>query len=306
LNYLFVFKLGFGFIGAAMSISTSRNLQPLLYLLYMFIYKKAHIEAGAWTPWSWATFSKSRRQALEAQAVPQIGTLIFQSAVSQVTTLLISSLGTVAIATSSAVQNLTMIWNISLNATLAAICGVRVGLHIGAGNVEAAKNATLLIVEITFWTALLCGLPTCMWAKAGLSTMTSDEEVINMGVNLLPAFCIGTFGMIVVECISGGCFTSQGRVVLSTVISMGVALPSTIGAVGLCVFVWHNLYAVFWGQTAAFYVQALVCMLFFYRSDWKQCVEDAKQRQETGSPAPAQSPASFSSPGLVRNTAKDV
>jgi len=50
LNWTFVFGgpfqyapfgwRGFGFVGAAMSISTSRCLQPLTYWLYMFAYRK--------------------------------------------------------------------------------------------------------------------------------------------------------------------------------------------------------------------------------------------------------------------------
>ena len=64
LNWIFVFGgplqylegawsfHGFGFIGAAMSISASRCLQPLTYWLYMFVYCGAHKET--WPGLSWA------------------------------------------------------------------------------------------------------------------------------------------------------------------------------------------------------------------------------------------------------------
>ena len=54
LNWIFVFGgpfrrfaatnhwKGLGFVGAAVSLSCSRCLQPLTYFLYMFVYKKAH------------------------------------------------------------------------------------------------------------------------------------------------------------------------------------------------------------------------------------------------------------------------
>jgi len=59
LNWIFVFGgpfrhlcgwHGFGFIGAAMSLSCSRSLQPLMYWLYMFCWKQHHKET--WPGWN--------------------------------------------------------------------------------------------------------------------------------------------------------------------------------------------------------------------------------------------------------------
>ncbi|CAK0846555.1 unnamed protein product [Prorocentrum cordatum] len=83
---------GLGFIGAAISLSCSRSLQPLFYWLYMFAWRRAHVET--WPGWSERTFL--RRQHVKAfmkMSAPQIGTLIFQAVVGQATTLLIRSWG---------------------------------------------------------------------------------------------------------------------------------------------------------------------------------------------------------------------
>lgn len=82
LNWIFVFGgpfqyepigwHGFGFVGAAMSISTSRCLQPLTYWLYMFVYKKAHRET--WPGLSWAFLQRERVRAFltQARAAPSL------------------------------------------------------------------------------------------------------------------------------------------------------------------------------------------------------------------------------------------
>ena len=63
LNWVFVFGgpfrhmkwcghwRGLGFIGAAVSLSCSRCLQPLFYWLYMFVWRKEHLEF--WPGWKW-------------------------------------------------------------------------------------------------------------------------------------------------------------------------------------------------------------------------------------------------------------
>ena len=109
-----------------MSISASRCLQPLTYWLYMFVYRRAHLET--WPGLSSAFLRPDRVRRFLAQALPLIGTLlfqppgrvlahvrdmsvtrpagtlIFQSVSGQVTTLLIAQLGALATSASPAVK----------------------------------------------------------------------------------------------------------------------------------------------------------------------------------------------------------
>jgi hypothetical protein len=68
LNWVFVFGgpfrslgwNGFGFIGAAISLSCSRSLQPLFYWLYMFVWRRAHVDT--WPGWSWEFLGRERNK----------------------------------------------------------------------------------------------------------------------------------------------------------------------------------------------------------------------------------------------------
>ena len=143
LNWLFVFGgpfqylpegsawHGFGFIGAAMSISTSRCLQPLTYYLYMFVWRRAHLET--WPGLTCDFLRADRVRSFLVQALPLIGTLIFQSVSGQVTTLLIAQLGKLAIAASSAVAAATQVASAGLSAAFTAVAGIRIGYHLGRG-----------------------------------------------------------------------------------------------------------------------------------------------------------------------------
>merc|ERR1719247_3592542 len=79
LNWLFVFGgpfrsagywSGFGFIGAAMSLSVSRSLQPLAYWLYMFVWKKGHEET--WPGWSRDFLKRDTLKIFMNQSLPQV------------------------------------------------------------------------------------------------------------------------------------------------------------------------------------------------------------------------------------------
>merc|ERR1719203_2258204 len=137
LNWIFVFGgpfynwfgwEGFGFVGAAMSLSCSRSLQPLAYWLYMFVWKKAHLDT--WPGLSWKFLDKQRNRAFLGQSLPQVGTLILQATMNQSTTLMISQLGPLAIACSTASTALTSVFTGGLSTTCTATAGIRVGYHL--------------------------------------------------------------------------------------------------------------------------------------------------------------------------------
>ena len=140
LNWVFVFGgpfrfakrfgnlRGLGFIGAAVSLSLSRCLQPLVYWVYMFQLKKAHV--GFWPDTGGVRGLKSyvRKHHPSAvtceflkQGVPLVGTLVFSATVSQATTLLVSKLGTDAVAATTAVSTATVMWAGAINAMFSMV-----------------------------------------------------------------------------------------------------------------------------------------------------------------------------------------
>jgi multidrug resistance protein, MATE family len=108
---------GFGFIGAAISLSISRTMQGVCYYLYMFVYKEHHRNAWPEAGWSLSHHTKDRTMEFFKQAIPNIGTLLFQVVAGQANTVLVGRLGDLSIAASSALSTVTIPWSGTLSAT---------------------------------------------------------------------------------------------------------------------------------------------------------------------------------------------
>lgn len=152
LNWLFVFGgpfkhwNGLGFIGAAISLSISRTSQSVVYFIYMFLIKKNHLNTWPDAGWSFKHHTWDRTKEFMKQSLPNIGTLLFQCAASQATTVLVGRLGDGPIAASSAISTVSYPWSGTLGATCTTISGVRTGFHMGRGQPNAAKQSTWLVL----------------------------------------------------------------------------------------------------------------------------------------------------------------
>jgi len=314
LNWLFVFGgpfyymfgwEGFGFVGAALSLSISRSSQPLAYWLYMFVYRKAHEET--WPGWSWAFLAKERRTTFLNQSLPQVGTLILQSVLNQCTTLMISQLGNVSIAASSAASSLTSIFTGGLSTSCTALAAIRVGFHLGKGDHVAARRTCILVF---IFSAICVGIISVLllpFRHHAVAVMTSDVDVKPVAATLLLPVLLNTFAGMLVSCNTGGVFTSQGRNKLSTILSMGVELPMSLGSVFVAVIVMHcQILAVYWCQACITWLEMLIVVLIWQRSNWPQYAREALERQEVTSATepepPCASPAimAFASPSVQK------
>ena len=143
LNWVFVFGgpfqyfsmfgnwKGFGFVGAAISLSFSRTLQPVTYAYYMFYVKSYHKDA--WPGWDLSMHTKTRMKEFLMQSLPRVGTNIFQSVIGQSTTILISQLGAEAVAASTAVSVITRIYTGALCAVSSSNPSLPVSCEQGHG-----------------------------------------------------------------------------------------------------------------------------------------------------------------------------
>jgi len=295
LNWTFVFGgplqyacgwTGFGFIGAAMSISASRCLQPLTYWLYMFVYRRAHLET--WPGLSSAFLRPDRVRRFLAQALPLIGTLIFQSVSGQVTTLLIAQLGTLAISASSAVSAATQVASSGLSAAFTAVAAVRIGFHLGRGDVRASKAAMWLVVGTSVGTSLLT--VAVLWPlRAQLCELvTSDSEVVPVASMLVAAAFVAAGLSQLVSIGTSGVLSGQGRTFVTTLLSFGFELPTSIGGTALLVYVAklrgkEGLLAITWAGGGFSLVEVGVVALIILCGDWRRFAADAKARQEADS-----------------------
>merc|ERR1712070_88265 len=284
---------GFGFIGAAMSLSCSRSLQPLAYWLYMFIWRKAH--ADTWPGWSWAFLQPSRNKAFMAQSLPQVGTLILQATMNQSTTLMISQLGPMAIAASSATTAITQIFTGGLSTTCTAMTGIRVGFHLGQGNWKASRRASVVVFRFAALVVMCIAAVLIPLRRQAAAVMTNDPAVQGYTEQLLGPVLLQTFAAMIVQCNVGGVFTSQGQTKLATMLSMGVELPMTLGIVAVLVFVVHTtVVPLYWGQACVFWLEMFICLAIWKGSDWPRYADEAKTRQEANASSPvavAASPA---------------
>jgi len=288
LNWVFVFGgpfrgiwNGFGFIGAAISLSISRTMQGVVYFLYMFVYKQYHKATWPDDGWSFTHHTKARTAEFMKQTLPNIGTLLFQSAISQATTVLVGRLGELPIAASSALSTITIPWSGTLSATTCTISGVRVGYHLGRGDGHAAKqSAWLVLYFITIVTAVMVVifLP---FKRSILDVATDDDAVLSLAATLVPAMLAGTFVNLLVGNITSGVFSGMGRPIIATILSFGLELPLSIGGVAVYILYYHgNLLGVYWWQAFAGGIEVVIVMIIFLCSNWDKCVDDARMRQE--------------------------
>jgi len=289
LNWIFVFGgpfkawfgwHGFGFVGAAISLSCSRSLQPVFYWLYMFHWKQAHLET--WPSLSERTFMKREHvKSFFAMSIPQIGTLIFQAVVGQATTLFISKLGETAISASAAAGAATLVFG-GLSPTLTAVGGMRVGFYLGKGEPLRANRVALMALGLGGGLTGFFALLVLPLARPVISIVTSDPEVQEPAVMILPAVMLNLVASIVVSIGTSGILTSQGRTKTVTFLSMGFELPFSLGSTYLLVFVFNqSLLVVYWAQALVSWIEAVVVLAIIQRSDWAQFALDAKRRQGT-------------------------
>lgn len=277
---------GFGFVGAAMSISASRCLQPLTYYLYMFAYRRAHAET--WPGLSCSFLRRERVRAFLAQSLPLIGTLIFQSVSGQVTTLLIAQLGTLAISASSAVAAATQVASSGLSAAFSACAAVRIGYHLGRGDVRASKAAMHIVVGAsTASTVLIVGvLWPLRWQLCSL--VTSDSTVIPVAAELVAAAFVAAGLSQLVSIGTSGVLSGQGRTVVTTLLSFGFELPASIGGTALLVFVAklrgpQGLLWITWAGGGFSLVEVGVVAAVILLGDWSRYAREAQARQEAAS-----------------------
>ena len=293
LNWVFVFGgpfrwwsatnewRGLGFVGAAVSLSCSRCLQPLTYFLYMFVYKKAHV--GYWPEGGWRMHHHTRRRTSEflKQAVPLAGTLVFGAAVGQATTLLVSRLGVDAVAATTAVSTATVMWSGAVNAMFSMVIAVRVGFHLGRGDGHAARKSFWLATAVASFVLAAFVAAVAPLASRVTEATTSDTVVARNGARVLPAALFATlFGVLNSLC-TGGVFSGQGRQSLTFCLSFFVDIPLSVGGVAAVVLLVKraSLLNVYEWQTCAALLELLIAYAFIVSSDWGKYAEEAKARQ---------------------------
>lgn len=276
---------GFGFVGAAISLSCSRTLQMVTYWLYFFVWKKMHVSYWPENGWSPTNWCKARyiREYL-TQAAPLIGSNIFSVVVFQSTTVLIAQLGKASVAASSAIGTVTILWAGAMQATFSMVTAVRVGYHLGKRNPEAAKRTSFLTLRLITYASLVVALIYVPLRRQIVDIATDDDSVLKIAARCIPAVVLSSYANLVVNSCTSGIFSAQGRTWLQMVLTFGLEIPLSVGLVAYYVIGWHgskSLLGVYWLQSGVGGFEAVVVILILLASNWKKCSDEAIKRQRS-------------------------
>mmetsp|Transcript_4852 Transcript_4852/g.5619 ORF Transcript_4852/g.5619 Transcript_4852/m.5619 type:complete len:554 (+) Transcript_4852:588-2249(+) len=283
LNYFFIFGIGkwegMGFVGAAVSLTISRIGQTVVYFLYMFVYKKYH--AATWPGVSLTHHTRKRTTEFLSQALPGMATFFFQECADQTTTILIGTLGEGAIAAKTVVETVMFQWAAVLEATTFMISAVHVGKHLGAGNAEAAKKSTSIILWFITAASVLAAVIFLPAGTAILQIVTNDSNVLRLSATLIPVALLFEYFSLIVGDITSGVLSGMGRPLVGTVLSFCYELPAQIGGVAIYIFVFDGtILGVFWLITAIMGIEVAMVLIILARSNWEKCAKAAQDRQE--------------------------
>jgi multidrug resistance protein, MATE family len=237
INWLLVWKLELGFIGAPIAVAITDNLLPILLFLYVRFIDGRQCWGGftkrAFTNW-WVMI----RLALPGMVMVEAEWLAFE-----LMTLLSSRFGSEYLAAQSVLVTLaTISYQIPFPVSIAA--STRIANLIGAGLVDAAKVAAKVaffmgcligVFNLTMYSSLRFYLPLLF---------TQDEEVISIVAHTLPivavtqvfdGLCAGAHGLLrgIGKQSIGGPANLFAYYVISLPISLGLAFGLSMKLDGL-------------------------------------------------------------------------
>lgn len=212
------------------------------------------------------------------QAFPNCLTVLLQCSVFTVLSFLAANLGEVEIAAHN--QNIALLEvAFTFVGGMAEGTSIRVGYHIGRGNIDGAKLVMQIAFAVNLVLGVLVGLIGYYFRYELASLLSSDPRVVEVSVKLAPLLW-STFALFAVADQSLGVLEGQGRAIeqsLSFLVgAVGVTIPlalisyfsTSYGLIGL----WYSLFVGFLLSE----IIALVLVIFY--SDWGKMVKDATNR----------------------------
>ncbi|KKZ66839.1 hypothetical protein EMCG_07444 [[Emmonsia] crescens] len=275
MNWLFVWKLGFGFVGAPMAVAITDTLLPVLLFLYIYFIGGRECWNG-FTRKAFENWGPMVRLALPGFLMVEAEVLAFE-----IITLSASYFGTTVLAAQAVLSTISSIFfNIPFPLSIAT--STRVANLIGASLSDAARTSAKVgmvgaviigLLNITVLVSLRDYIP---------ALFTSDEEVARMVSQIIP-LCASfqVFDAIAANC--NGILRGLGKQSFGGYVQLfcyyAVAMPISMGtAFGLGWGLW-GLWA---GVAVALLLVSIIEGVFLTRTDWEVSVSDAKKRNAMG------------------------
>lgn len=274
-NWLLVWKLEYGFIGAPIAVAITENLLPILLFLYIRFVDGRQCWGGfsrrAFSNW-WVMI----KLALPGMIMIEAEWLAFEFM-----TLFASRFGSEYLAAQSVLGTLTSIsYQIPFPMSIAA--STRVANLIGAGLVDASR----VTARVTFWLACILGMSNLIFFvvfRYHLPLLfTNDEGVIALVAQVMPAVAF----MQVFDGLSAG---AHG--LLRGIGKQSIGGPANLFAyyfislplsIGLAFGLGMKLEGLWLGVTAGLVVVSLIEYIYLWRTDWNSAAVEAADRNATG------------------------
>ncbi|EQL00326.1 Multi antimicrobial extrusion protein [Ophiocordyceps sinensis CO18] len=274
-NWLLVWKLDMGFVGAPIAIVITENLLPVLLVLYVWLFGGSQCWGG-FSKRAFANWWVMVRLALPGMIMVEAEWLAFE-----VMTLLASRFGTEYLAAQSVLATLSTIsYQIPFPVSIAA--STRIANLIGAGMVDAAKTTARVTVAAVSILGVL-NLIVFGTLRYHLPLLfTNDEGVITLVAQVLPLVAVmqvfdglsaGAHGLLrgIGKQSIGGPANLIAYYVISLPISLALAFAADWKLEGMWV-----------GVTIGLVVVSIIEYVYLLRTDWHKAAAEAAARNAAG------------------------
>ncbi|KAL2126953.1 hypothetical protein VTI74DRAFT_11561 [Chaetomium olivicolor] len=275
MNYLFVWKFGWGFKGAPLAVAITQNMLPLLLFLYVW-----RVDGSQ----AWGGF---RRAALRnwgpmiRLALPGMIMVVAEWFAFEILTLASGRMGVVYLAAQSVLVTVTST-TFQIPFPLSIAGSTRVANLIGAKLVDAAKTSAKVSVAGGVLVGLFNVTLLSVFRYHIPLLFTQDQEVVELVAKTLPVCAVMQLfdGM---AAVSHGLLRGIGRQEFGGYANLIcyylVALPISFGfGFGLD---W-KLTGLWIGVTFGLLLVSLAEYLFAWRVDWHQAAKEAEHRNAAG------------------------
>jgi MATE family multidrug resistance protein len=275
MNWLFVWKFKWGFVGAPIAVAVTDNLLPLgLFIYVRFFSRKGMSCWNGFTRKGWQNWGPMIKLALPGVIMVEAECLAFE-----ILTFAASYFGVTVLAAQSVLATLTSL-TFQIPFPLSIAASTRVANLIGATLTDAARMST----KVAFFAAIIVGLLNVTLLSSLKEYIprlfTNDKDVIAIVSKILP-LCAAFQLFDALAAVCNGVLRGLGRqefggyvqlfcyYVIAMPISMGTAFGAGWGLWGL----WT-------GVALALGLVAAIEFWYLSKTDWQRSVDEARSRNE--------------------------
>ncbi|KAJ5178629.1 Multi antimicrobial extrusion protein [Penicillium coprophilum] len=273
MNWFFVWKLQWGFIGAPIAVVITENLLPLCLFIYVYFFVGSECWCG-FNKRAFQNWGPMIRLALPGLIMVEAECLAFE-----ILTLGSSYLGTSALAAQSILATIASItWQIPFPLSIAG--STRIANLIGATLVDAAK----ISAKVSLCGAAIVGVFNMVLLSSLRSYIprlfSSDPEVVEIVAQVLPlCAAFQLFDAVAANC--NGILRGLGRQEVGGYIQLfcyyAIAMPLSMGTTFALDWGVMGLWT---GVALALGLVSLIEGIFISRANWNRSVQDAIARNE--------------------------